>query len=68
MSETERIPQHRHCAVCGKAYVGDDKRYCSESCKTSKKEELKKAKKKLYIIWAAGAALMVLAIVLLSVQ
>jgi predicted nucleic acid-binding Zn ribbon protein len=60
---TERIPQHRHCVVCGKAYVGGDGRYCSENCKTNKAEELKKSKRKLLLIWAVAAALMIAVIV-----
>lgn len=65
MTDIERIPQHRHCAVCGKAYVGDDKRYCSANCKENKRQELTKTKRKLYLIWLAGAGLMVVAIAIL---
>jgi len=65
MTEIERIPQHKHCAVCGKAYVGDDRRYCSENCRNNKQQELKATKKKLYLIWLAGAGLMVIAIAIL---
>lgn len=67
MTEIERIPQHRHCAVCGRAYVGEDKRYCSANCKENKKEELTKAKRKLYIIWLIAAGLMVAAIAILLI-
>ncbi len=63
MSEhTERIPQHRHCVYCGKAYITGEGRYCSEDCKSRKADELKASKRKLLIIMAAAAALMVLAL------
>jgi len=57
----ERIPQHRHCFVCGKAFVGEG-RYCSDTCKLNKTAELKSSKRKLLIIWAVAAALMIIAI------
>ncbi|MFA6710629.1 MAG: DUF2116 family Zn-ribbon domain-containing protein [Candidatus Methanomethylophilaceae archaeon] len=57
----ERIPQHRHCYVCGRAFVGEG-RYCSDACKTKKTAELKSSKRKLLIIWAAAVALMIIGI------
>lgn len=60
---TERIPQHKHCVVCGKAYVGGDGRYCSSECKSDKTDELKKSKRKLLLIWAVAVAIMLVAIV-----
>ncbi len=59
---TERIPQHKHCVVCGKAFVDGIGRYCSTDCKESKTAELKKTKNKLLIIWVIAAAIMVGAI------
>ena len=55
----ERIAQHRHCVYCGKAYVSGDGRYCSEECKSKKAEELSTSKRKLLIIWAIAAAVMI---------
>ncbi|MCL2891011.1 MAG: DUF2116 family Zn-ribbon domain-containing protein [Methanomassiliicoccaceae archaeon] len=49
MAEMERIPQHKHCYVCGKAHTGDEK-FCGEACKETKKVELKKKKKQLLIM------------------
>jgi len=49
MAEMERIPQHRHCYVCGKAHT-DGEKFCSESCKESKKTELSKKKRQLLIV------------------
>lgn len=60
---TERIPQHRHCLLCGKAYTSGDGKYCSAECKSQKAAELKKTKNKLLIIWAIAVGLMIFAIV-----
>ncbi len=59
---TERIPQHKHCVKCGKAFVDGTGRYCSEACKDEKKAELKKSKNKLIIIWLVAVVLMIIAI------
>ena len=60
MSEpVERIPQHKHCIYCGKAYVAGEGRYCSAECKSKKTDELNKSKRKLLIIWAIAAAVMI---------
>ena len=47
---TVKIPQHRHCRRCGKAFVGEGF-YCSDECKDADGQE---AKRKLYIavLWA----------------
>ena len=49
MAEIERLPQHRHCYVCGRAHT-DDGRFCSDSCKDTKRTELKKKKRQLLTI------------------
>ena len=59
----ERIAQHRHCVYCGKAYVTGEGKYCSEECRSKKAEELSASKKKLLIIWAIAAVIMIGAIV-----
>lgn len=56
--ETVKIPQHRHCIRCGKAFIGED-RYCTEKCKETKKEELKASKRKLLIFWAVSVCVMI---------
>ncbi len=61
---TERIPQHRHCVYCGKAYTDGVGRYCSDKCKDTKKEELSKSKNRLLLMWLFAAAIMVVAIVI----
>jgi len=61
--QPEKIPQHRHCHSCGKAFIGDGE-FCGEECKESAGKDAKKKLKKLGIIWlaivAATTALIVL--------
>jgi len=47
--ETDRIAQHRHCYVCGKAHT-EDGRFCGDTCRDNKKTELSKKKRQLLII------------------
>lgn len=61
----ERIPQHKHCLYCGKAYVNGEGKYCSEECKSKKADELRASKRKLLIIWAVAAAIMIVAIIVM---
>lgn len=44
MAEVERIPQHRHCVKCGKAFTGVGN-FCGDGCRDSTGRE---TKKKLY--------------------
>ncbi|MCL1811623.1 MAG: DUF2116 family Zn-ribbon domain-containing protein [Methanomassiliicoccaceae archaeon] len=50
--QPERIPQHRHCRNCGKAFTGDGE-FCGEECKTSAGAGAKKKIRKLLFIWLA---------------
>ena len=61
----ERIPQHKHCIYCGKAFVTGEGRYCSQECKSQKTDELRASKRKLLLIWAAAAAIMIAAIIIM---
>jgi len=65
MAEMERIPQHRHCHVCGKAHT-DDGKFCSDSCKESKKTELSKKKRQLLIVEVILVAITIGAILFLA--
>ena len=58
MAETERIPQHRHCYVCGKAHL-EDGRFCSNECKENKKAELSRKKRRLWILEIFAVMLMI---------
>ena len=64
MADTvERIPQHRHCVNCGKAFVGEG-RFCSESCKETASDEVKGKLKKLGLIWVAIVVVTIVLVVL----
>lgn len=64
MSEsTNRIPQHKHCLYCGRAYVSGEGRYCSDLCRSEKTGELRKSKRKLLVIWAIAVVIMIGAII-----
>ena len=62
---SEKIPQHRHCSKCGKAFIGDD-RYCSEECKGQSDDRLRKRKRQLILFYAV--TLVVLLVVLLTLK
>ncbi|MCL2317823.1 MAG: DUF2116 family Zn-ribbon domain-containing protein [Methanomassiliicoccaceae archaeon] len=53
--QPERIPQHRHCHSCGKAFVGEGE-FCGDVCKDSAGQDAKKKIRKLAIIWLAIVA------------
>ena len=60
---TERIPQHRHCAGCGKAFVGEG-RFCSKSCQEESGREVKGTLRKLMLIWLGIVAVTIVLVVL----
>ena len=60
---TERIPQHRHCAGCGKAFVGEG-RFCSTSCQAESGREVKGKLRKLMLIWLGIVAVTIVLVVL----
>ncbi|MDR0334754.1 MAG: DUF2116 family Zn-ribbon domain-containing protein [Methanomassiliicoccaceae archaeon] len=65
MTETERLPQHRHCYVCGKAHT-EEGRFCGDACMQSKKTELSKKKRQLLIIEAMLIVITIGAILFLA--
>ena len=67
VDQPERIPQHRHCRNCGKAFAGDGE-FCGEECKGSAGSEAKKKIRKLLFIWLAivGATVAVAALYYLA--
>ncbi|MBE6528450.1 MAG: DUF2116 family Zn-ribbon domain-containing protein [Thermoplasmata archaeon] len=58
---TEKIPQHRHCVVCGKAFIGDDK-FCSDYCRETSTDEVKTKLRKYLIIEVVLVAIVVVAL------
>ena len=47
----EKVGQHTHCQICGKA-IQVDETICSEECKQKYQGLLKKRKLWLYLMWA----------------
>lgn len=62
---TEKILQHRHCAKCGKAHLGED-RFCSPECETISKETMKKKKTQLTILYVGAVGVLLLALFLIK--
>jgi predicted nucleic acid-binding Zn ribbon protein len=58
---TERIPNHKHCRQCGKAFIGEDN-YCSEECKGTSKGTLQKKKRQLMILYVITFVVLILAL------
>jgi predicted nucleic acid-binding Zn ribbon protein len=65
--QPERIPQHRHCHNCGKAFVGDGE-FCGEECKSTAGSGAKKKIKKLFIVWLIIVAVTAAAVIIYSMQ
>ncbi len=57
----ERIPQHHHCENCGKAFVGEG-RFCSDACKETAGDDVKRQLRKLGLIWVALVAVVVICV------
>ena len=52
----ERLVQHKHCPVCGKA-MSVDKDTCSNVCSTSRAAQMKEKKRTLYLFYFSIVAL-----------
>jgi predicted nucleic acid-binding Zn ribbon protein len=53
ISMTEKIPQHMHCQICGKAIpASDTDTMCSDECKQRYQNLTKKRKMWVYIMYA----------------
>jgi predicted nucleic acid-binding Zn ribbon protein len=48
----ERLVQHKHCPVCGKA-MSVDKETCSDECATQRQLKQQERKRTLYFFYAA---------------
>jgi predicted nucleic acid-binding Zn ribbon protein len=58
---TERIPNHKHCRHCGKAFIGEDN-YCSEECKGTSTNTLQKKKRQLMALYVITFVVLILAL------
>ena len=48
---TEKIPQHAHCQICGKAIISSET-LCSEECKQKYQKMMKSRRFWIYLMWA----------------
>jgi len=62
---TEKIPQHRHCRNCGRAFIGQDS-YCSEECKSSSNSVMKKKKNQLLLLYVFSFVVLILMLLLVG--
>jgi predicted nucleic acid-binding Zn ribbon protein len=62
---SEKIPQHRHCAKCGKAHLGEG-RFCSEECQSVSNDSLKKKKRQLLMLYGITMAILIVALLYIS--
>ena len=63
---TEKIPQHRHCVNCGKAFVGGGQ-FCSESCKNTAGDEVQGKLRKLGLIWVGIVVVTVVLVLMVGI-
>ena len=49
----EKLIQHKHCNVCGRAMPSSDEELCSEECKAKHESLLKKRKTYVYMMYGA---------------
>jgi predicted nucleic acid-binding Zn ribbon protein len=54
----ERLVQHKHCPVCGKA-MSPTKDTCSDQCEVDRETQQKSRKRTLYMFYAAMAVMVV---------
>jgi predicted nucleic acid-binding Zn ribbon protein len=62
----EKIPQHKHCVECGKAFIGDS-RYCSEECKQKGEKRLKARKRNLIVLYVITLIILTLAVAIMAI-
>ena len=55
----EKIAQHSHCQICGKA-IPVSEMFCSEECKVKYSSMMKKRKLMIYIMYALIGAIVIL--------
>ena len=61
MEKVQRIAQHKHCIVCSKAILPEDK-FCSSECET---QFIRMTKRRKYMVYAMYG--MIIVFVLLAV-
>ena len=59
---TEKIPQHRHCRGCGRAFIGKDP-HCSDECKSTSTAAVKKKKQQLQLLYVFTFIVLILMLI-----
>jgi predicted nucleic acid-binding Zn ribbon protein len=54
----ERLVQHKHCPVCGKA-MSTEKETCSDECSVRREAQIRERKRTMYIFYFAMAIMVV---------
>lgn len=55
----ERLVQHKHCPVCGKA-MSVDKKACSPECEASHEAIIREKKRTMYLFYGVAIVMVVL--------
>lgn len=55
----ERLVQHKHCPMCGKA-MSASKEFCSDECEQAREAKQRERKRTLYTFYALIALMIVL--------
>ncbi|AGI47911.1 Uncharacterized protein containing a Zn-ribbon (DUF2116) [Thermoplasmatales archaeon BRNA1] len=63
-----KIPQHRHCLHCGKAFTGAgfNERFCSQECLDAEGSEAKRKLKKYAVFMVALWAIVAVAVLVVG--
>ena len=59
---TEKIPQHKHCRQCGKAFIGKEN-FCSVECTGTSDAQMKKKKRQLLMLYVFSFMILILMVV-----
>lgn len=62
----EKIPQHKHCSQCGKAFIGDS-RYCSAECKNKGEKMMKARKRNLIVLYMVTLMILTVAVIIMAI-
>lgn len=61
----EKIPQHKHCNHCGKAFIGDSK-FCSRECKIAGDKILRTRKRQLIVLYVVTLMILSVAVIIMA--
>jgi predicted nucleic acid-binding Zn ribbon protein len=62
---TEKIPQHKHCHECGRAFIGETN-FCSDDCSKANATIMKRKKRQLVMLYAVTFVVLILALLMIN--